>query len=90
MQRIPNKYAGFAAVTLVESLLIHLQEMGILDEGDRDIIYEIATRAHLEAEMQDGNSAHLSVAALLRVLHRRADGVSVVGDLPDEGETDLG
>lgn len=84
MIAVPNKHAGFAAITLIESLLVHLQEMGILSEEDRDLVYQIAIQSHLEAEHHDNDPSHLSVAALLRVLHKRADGVKIVGDMPDE------
>ncbi|RYG37911.1 MAG: hypothetical protein EON93_02875 [Burkholderiales bacterium] len=81
MHSVSSEHACLAAITLVESLLIHMQETGVFDEGDRDYIYEVAIRSHLKADPED--SAHQAIAALLRVLHRRSDGVSIVGDLPD-------
>ena len=87
MQSVSDKQAGFAALTLVESLLVHLQETGILGEGDRDLIYDIAISAHLEVEHGDPSPDHKAIAALLRILQTRSDGVKIVGDFdkgPDE------
>jgi hypothetical protein len=80
-----DKHAGFAAVTLVESLLLHLQETGHLEEGERDLIYDIAIGAHLAADEEDPSSGHLCVAKMLKVLQRRADGVKIVSNLRDKG-----
>lgn len=81
MKTISSHHAGLASVTLIEALMIHLLEIGYLAEGDRDAIYEIAIGAHLEAEHIDPDTDHLAIASLLRVLHKRADGVKIVGDV---------
>lgn len=75
--------AGIAALTLVESLMIHLEEKGVVTPAERDQIFDTAIDAHVEANGQDESSPHQSVVALLRTLRDRSDGVSVVGRLRD-------
>lgn len=74
--------AGIAALTLVESLMIHLEEKGIVTAPERDQIFDTAIDAHREANKEDDATAHQAVVALLRTLRDRSDGVSVVGRLP--------
>jgi hypothetical protein len=78
-----NSNAGAAALTLVESLLIHLQETKMLDTAGRDQIFEAAINAHEEAQRTDKTSPHAAIARLLRKLQSNADGVQVVGELPE-------
>jgi hypothetical protein len=77
--------AGAAALTLVESILIHMRETKMLDAEGRDQVFEAAINAHEEAQKTDKTSPHAAVARLLRKLQANADGVQVVGELPTGG-----
>jgi hypothetical protein len=75
-----DEHAGAAALTLVEALLIHLEENGMLNGEGRDTIFESAIEAHREADQAQAEGAHAVIAALLSRLHSRSDGVEVVGE----------
>lgn len=76
----PDELSGVAAVTLVEALIIHLQEIGTFSEGDRDWIYQLAIKAHKDV---GADPDHQAVSALLQNLHGRTDGATILGDVMD-------
>jgi hypothetical protein len=72
-------HAGPAALSLLESLLLHLEDTGIITADDRAAIFEDAIGAHKLASTHRGD-AHAAIAELLHRLCTRTDGVKVVGE----------
>ncbi|CAN5257772.1 hypothetical protein BH09PSE2_BH09PSE2_03350 [soil metagenome] len=75
-----EKHAGAAALTLLDCLLVHMQDAKQLSEADRDAIFESATGAHEAAQDEDGDPAHEAIVTILRRVQTRSDGIKLVGN----------
>jgi hypothetical protein len=61
----PLRYAGEAALGLVESLLLHLVESGKLEPGDVAEIFDTLIEAHSEAALRADDPRHRMIVHLL-------------------------
>ncbi len=71
-----HRHAGEAALGVLESLLIHLAETGVLGDADHDMILEAVLETHRSAFEADGDPRHTAIIALIRSLQAGTTGIA--------------